>query len=140
MTEDARRVVTGAIELMGARFRERLTLDRLAADLRVSPAHLCRAFRKATGETVHQHLVRLRVAASVGPVLEGAALTPLAFDLGFASHSHFTAAFRRVHGLPPSSFRVSRGAINILLPTDACDQDRGSRAHRPLTTLSQPGA
>jgi AraC-like DNA-binding protein len=34
-------------------------------------------------------------------------LTALAFDLGFSSHSHFSAAFRRAFGCTPSAFRES---------------------------------
>lgn len=108
MTEEARRVVAAALEVMASRFRERLPLHELADEVGVSPSHLCRIFRAATGLTVHQHLVGLRVSASVDAVRQGAALTRLAFDLGFASHSHFTAAFRRVHGLPPSRYRCEQ--------------------------------
>jgi|CXWL01.1.fsa_nt_gi AraC-like DNA-binding protein len=113
MTEESRRVVAAALAVMAARFRERLPLHELAAEVGVSPSHLCRIFRTATTVTVHQHLVKLRVSASVDAVRRGAALTPLAFDLGFASHSHFTAAFRRVHGLPPSRYRsMGTGALS----------------------------
>jgi len=31
----------------------------------------------------------------------------LALDLGFSSHSHFSAAFRRLYGRSPSEFRQS---------------------------------
>lgn len=34
-------------------------------------------------------------------------LTALGLDLGFASHSHFTTAFRQVYGRSPSEFRQS---------------------------------
>lgn len=118
MTEESRRVVAAALEVMAARFRERLPLHELAEEVGVSPSHLCRIFRRVEGMTVHQHLVQLRVSASVAAVRRGAALTRLAFDLGFASHSHFTAAFRRVHGLPPSRYRcegvvgTSSGALS----------------------------
>jgi AraC family transcriptional regulator len=32
-------------------------------------------------------------------------LSRLALDLGYSSHSHFTAAFRRSFGTPPSAAR-----------------------------------
>ena len=35
----------------------------------------------------------------------GADLTDLALDLGYSSHSHFTAAFRKAFGVTPSAFR-----------------------------------
>jgi AraC-like DNA-binding protein len=33
-------------------------------------------------------------------------LTRLALDLGYSSHSHFTASFRRAFGLTPSAART----------------------------------
>jgi len=34
-------------------------------------------------------------------------LTSLALDLGFSSHSHFSAAFKRAYGQTPSAFQRS---------------------------------
>jgi AraC family transcriptional regulator len=33
-------------------------------------------------------------------------LTELSVTLGYSSHSHFTAAFRRHYGIPPSLLRA----------------------------------
>jgi AraC-like DNA-binding protein len=55
---------------------------------------------------VHRWLLRLRLHASLERVAEpGSDLTTVALDFGFASHSHFTAAFRRTFGLTPSALR-----------------------------------
>lgn len=89
-----------------ARVDEKLTLARLAALGGCTPFHLCRTFRAATGGTVHAWLVRLRLQASLERVAEPRSdLTTIALDLGFASHSHFTEAFRKAFGVPPSEFR-----------------------------------
>jgi len=49
-------------------------------------------------------------------VLDGAELAPLALDLGFASHSHFTAAFRAAYGVVPSALRrLPRAALRKIL-------------------------
>lgn len=48
-------------EVVIGRFRERLTLDSIAAVVESSPFRVCRLFRAATGSTIHRHL--LRVAA-----------------------------------------------------------------------------
>ncbi len=78
----------------------------LARAVALSPFQLCRAFRAHTGETMtaYRHSLRLRFALDRlrDPRLE---LTTLAFDLGYSSHSHFTAVFRRHFGLTPSAFR-----------------------------------
>jgi AraC family transcriptional regulator len=34
-------------------------------------------------------------------------LTALSLDLGFSSHSHFSASFRQMYGRSPSEFRQS---------------------------------
>jgi AraC-like DNA-binding protein len=85
---------------------QRLTLNDLARRAECSPFQLCRAFRQATGGPVHQGLLGLRLQASLERVAEPRSdLTAVALDLGFASHSHFTAAFRRTFGITPSELR-----------------------------------
>jgi AraC-like DNA-binding protein len=81
-------------------------LTDVAERLEVSPFHLCRAFRRATGSTVHRYRNGLRLAASLEMLRETRrGVTDVALALGFSSHSHFTAAFRREYGVTPRSFR-----------------------------------
>jgi AraC-like DNA-binding protein len=96
------------------RLGDKLTLARFAAAAGCSPFHLCRAVRAVTGGTLHAWLVRLRLQVSLERVAEpGSDLTGIALDLGFSSHSHFTEAFRKAFGVPPSEFR--RGASSRVL-------------------------
>jgi len=90
--------------LIAGLYTERVTLELLAQKLEVSPFRLCRAFRQATGGTLHQHLTQLRLAASLDklPAYRDR-LTDLALDLGFSSHSHFSYAFRTYFGRSPSA-------------------------------------
>jgi len=91
--------------LIASLFSERVTLEMLAQQLDVSPFRLCRAFRQATGGTLHEHLTRLRLAAALEKLpLYRDRLTALAFDLGFSSHSHFSYVFRGYFGRAPSAF------------------------------------
>lgn len=92
-------------EALSVHFRERLTLDRLAGLVGVSPFHACRAFQAVTGQTVHRRLLRLRLRAALHD-LAGASghLAGLALSLGFSSHSHFTSAFRREYGCLPGAW------------------------------------
>lgn len=91
--------------LVAGLFMERLTLGRLAAELGASPFRLCRAFRRATGGSLHRHLTDLRLAAALEKLpAYSERLTDLALDLGFSSHSHFTQTFRSRYGCTPSSW------------------------------------
>ncbi|HET8947790.1 MAG TPA: helix-turn-helix transcriptional regulator [Candidatus Polarisedimenticolia bacterium] len=101
-----RELAEAAQAVLGAGFRRQVRLASMAAHLGVSPAHLCRVFRKATGRSIHDYLTRLRLRAALEPLASGERdLSALAFDLGFSSHSHFTSAFRREFGLHPSAWR-----------------------------------
>lgn len=91
--------------LIAASFAGRLTLDALAKQLDVSPFRLCRAFRLATGGSLHQHLLRLRLVTALEKLPRYRdRLTDLALDLGFSSHSHFTQVFRSYFGEAPSVY------------------------------------
>ena len=91
--------------LVAESFTGPVTLEALAGRLDVSPFRLCRAFRQATGGSLHQHLLRLRLVTALDklPAYQGR-LTDLALDLGFSSHSHFSHAFRSYYGRTPSEF------------------------------------
>lgn len=82
-------------------------LRSLASECRLSPFQLCRAFRAHTGETMTRWRHSLRLRLALDRLSDRAAdLTSLALDLGYSSHSHFTAVFRRHFGLTPSQFRA----------------------------------
>ena len=100
------RVVARACELLQERYRASLRLEELARAACASPAHLTRIFRRQTGVSLHEYQTRLRLAAALEYVLEsGVDLSALAHELGFASHSHLTASFRREFGCTPSQLR-----------------------------------
>jgi AraC family transcriptional regulator len=92
-------------------------LADIAGRLGTSPFRLCRVFRKETGSTIHAYRTRLRLAAALEILRQSSrSLTEIALGLGFSSHSHFTAAFRREYGLTPSALRRSRSLLEIPLP------------------------
>jgi AraC-like DNA-binding protein len=65
------------------------SLSELARELAVSPHHLSRVFRAATGHTVSRHRMRLRVRAALEQLAGGERdLTRIAADVGFADQSH----------------------------------------------------
>jgi len=91
---------------LASRLLERITLDEIAHAVYASPFHLARIFQKQTAQPIHRYLTRLRLRASLEALSKGATdLTTLALDFGFSSHSHFTDAFRREFGCPPSAVR-----------------------------------
>lgn len=98
-----------AMAILHRSYRERLTLVGLARELGIGAPYLVRLFRRHRGASVHRTLVELRLREALERLEEPRVdLSRLAVELGFSSHSHFTAAFRRAFGRTPSE---ARGAI-----------------------------
>ena len=109
LTERQRRLALDVECLLGARFEERLSLREIGREVGASVYHLCRTFRRATGIPLHRYQQRLRLRHGLEPLMETREpLSRLAVDLGFTHHSHFTAAFHREFGQPPSELRGAR--------------------------------
>jgi AraC-like DNA-binding protein len=82
------------------------SLPELAAALAVSPHHLSRVFRSATGETVSRHRMRLRTRAALERLSGGERdLARLSAELGFADQSHLCRVVRDETGHAPSALR-----------------------------------
>jgi AraC family transcriptional regulator len=101
--------------LLGSDPSRRWDLSGIARAVHCSPFHLARQFRAVSGETISDHLLRLRLGLALGRLADGEQdLTALALDLGFAHHSHFSARFRGALGLTPSAARemLGRGRLD----------------------------
>jgi AraC-like DNA-binding protein len=81
----------------------------LARRLSVSPAHLSRTFRRATGVTLTRYRNRIRISRALDRLLQGEEnLAALAAELGFADQAHLTRAVRAEVGHPPGALRHLR--------------------------------
>jgi AraC-like DNA-binding protein len=105
-TRRRRDLVDAARRVLARRACERLTLRQLASAVGASPFHMCRAFREVTGTTLHRFREQLRLAAALELIEEGHDLSRVALDVGYSSHSHLAAAFRRAYGHSPSGARA----------------------------------
>lgn len=99
-------------ELVAQHFTEQLRLMHLAAECQVSPWFLAKVFRRVTGLTVHAYQDRLRLHRALELIVDSSDLASVALDLGYSSHSHFTASFRRTFGTTPADFRAEARAAS----------------------------
>lgn len=97
------------LALMDASATAHLTIDVLAREAGLSPAHFARAFKESVGRAPHQHLLTLRLERARRLLdAPGAALSDVALQTGFADQAHFTRFFKRQFGITPGSLRRSR--------------------------------
>jgi AraC family transcriptional regulator len=102
-----RRLIARTKEFLEAHLSTPLRLGDVARAVGASPAYLTDVFRRVEGIPVHRYVIQLRLAGALVELPHANDLTTLAFELGFSSHSHFAAAFRRAFGCTPSQFRES---------------------------------
>jgi AraC-like DNA-binding protein len=119
-------------EFLGARYRENLSLTQIAENAYCCVAHLSRIFVRKTGFTVHAYQEHLRLRASLNLLRESRFdLSAVATHLGFAHHSHFSAAFRRRFGITPSKFvRMSSQRLHDGILQSTEHQNRAPDAQR----------
>jgi AraC family transcriptional regulator len=98
-------LVENAREVIAASYTENLGVREIATRCESSVFHLCRTFRAVTRQTLFGYRRELRLRMSLGSVVERKGeLSRVAVELGFFSHSHFTAAFKREFGVSPRAF------------------------------------
>jgi AraC family transcriptional regulator len=85
----------------------RWTLAQIAAEVRGSPVYLTQVFQQVEGIPLYRYQLRLRLARALDLLDSYEDLSTLGFELGFSSHSHFSAAFRGAYGQTPTEFRRS---------------------------------
>jgi AraC family transcriptional regulator len=84
-----------------------LSLDDLARAAGMSTFHFAREFKRTTGTTPHQYLIKFRVERAKALLAEGGMpLVEVGAQSGFSHQSHFTRLFRRLTGTTPQSYRL----------------------------------
>ena len=98
------KMVMRFIEANGDR---QLSLNEIARSINVSPWHLCRLFRMATGTSVNQYLLNLRMQKAK-ELLETTCLRvkEIMNKVGIRDESHFARTFKKLFGVSPSQYRT----------------------------------
>ncbi|HLX70394.1 MAG TPA: GyrI-like domain-containing protein [Verrucomicrobiae bacterium] len=93
---------------------EALDLEELAHVACFSSFHFHRIFAAMTGETIADHVRRLRLERAATELRSGAKqVIQVALDAGYEAHEAFTRAFKAAYGISPAAFRRATGPIAI---------------------------
>lgn len=103
---DERRI-TAAVRRIDGAAHAPLTLTALARDAGMSAFHFLRTFRRVTGMTPHQFILRTRLQRAARRLRQSRdAITAIAFEAGFNDLSTFNRRFRRLMGASPRAYRA----------------------------------
>jgi AraC family transcriptional regulator len=95
------------MDFIGDNYEQDLTLAELAQVAGMSTFHFAREFKRTTGTTPHQYLMKFRVERAKALLAESEMpLVEVGFRSGFSHQSHFSRLFRRLTGTTPLSYRL----------------------------------
>jgi AraC family transcriptional regulator len=93
-------------EFIDAKIEDDLTLCEMAQAVELSTAYFSRMFRKSTGETPHQFLLRRRLERAKKMLCSAdERVLDVAVACGFKSQQHFAQVFRHVCRVTPTEYR-----------------------------------
>lgn len=93
-------------EYIETHLAEDLSLAELAATVPISEFHFARLFKATTGETPYRYVTQRRIErAKVLLSVTQFSVAEIAYRVGFANQSHFTAQFRKLVGATPKQYR-----------------------------------
>ncbi|MCM8730383.1 AraC family transcriptional regulator [Hephaestia sp. GCM10023244] len=81
------------------------TIDHWADSLAMNRRRFTRLFRHETGMSFAEWRQQACLSAALPRLAAGDPVTTIALDLGYNSPANFSAMFKRLLGLPPSSYR-----------------------------------
>jgi AraC family transcriptional regulator len=104
--------IQSAIDYIHAHLGCDLTLMRIAASINISPSHFASLFKQATGDSLHQYVIKQRVErAKLLLTTTDLPIASIAFQVGFSSQSHLNQHCKRLTGMTPKQLANQIGRI-----------------------------
>lgn len=101
--EKHRKAVQYMIEHVHHHYAEDITLEQLASQLYISKNYLNQLFKKVTGETFTNYVIRVRIEKAKSLLLEGRYLIyEISEMVGYENVPYFSTLFKKYCGMSPS--------------------------------------
>lgn len=96
--------VAEIIKYIDEHIAEPLSLDVIAETVYLSKFYISRLFKQETNSTIHQYVLKKRLALSKRYIESGTSIADVCTRCGFLDYSHFFRAFKAEFGLTPKQY------------------------------------
>lgn len=108
------RPIMRCLNYITSHFNEPITLGQLAEEVHLNPNYLSSLFKKETGESLRDHLIRVRIEVAQSLLARtDYTYSQISNSLAFCSQSHFTQVFKAKTGYTPKEYRMKFYDSNI---------------------------
>lgn len=103
------------IRYIDDRLEQDLSLEHLAGKFYVSKYHIAHIFKENTGISIHQYIMKKRLAACKDAILGNISISEAYLMFGFKDYSSFYRAFKKEFGISPKEYRDTNAGIPACL-------------------------
>ncbi len=97
-----------AVEFIHGHLGEKLTVEKIAKAVCLSPSHISALFKQSVGKTVMGYLTEVRLqTARLLLLLRDRSIADIAYECGFSSPSHLSQSFKNHYGMTPREVQKS---------------------------------
>ncbi len=101
-------VIDRVVTYIEENYDKEMTIQELAELAGLSEYYFSRKFKKQTGFTIHEYIIKTRVnSAKMLLKATSLSLREIAYKCGFTNESSFSNTFKKITGMTPGSFRVT---------------------------------
>lgn len=81
-----------------------LSIEKIAERFYISKYYLMHSFKKQTGYTIHNYIVKKRLIMASSLIKEGRSVTEVCTECGFEDYSNFIRAYKKMFGISPKKY------------------------------------
>ena len=111
------KLVNDAIKFIAAHYKENISLNHIAEEVKLQPTYLCRSFKEYTDKTPVEYINAMRIEEACKLLSQtDKRISSIVDELGFKDPGYFARVFKKYTGLKPSEYRSANTTIKAASP------------------------
>lgn len=106
------KLVNDAIKFIAAHYKENISLNHIAEEVKLQPTYLCRSFKEYTDKSPVEYINAMRIEEACKLLSQtDKRISSIVDELGFKDPGYFARVFKKYTGFKPSEYRAANTTI-----------------------------